>query len=169
MTLAGPVAGLFGKLPLQGDFVDRGLPPAFRKLWDLWITRHIAPRQRGGAGFPAGGLRFRLVSGGATAAGLILPSHDSAGRRFPLSLMVIGDGAMDQAAIDLWCHAAVMVGAGAMDADTLWHALDRLPVPELQGPAGPTVLELWAEGGQPQGVSDDPGDASAVLDRLLTT
>lgn len=167
MTETGPVAGLFGKLPLHGDFIDRGLPPAFRRLWDQWITRHIAPRQRGGARFPDGGLRFRLVSGGATAAGLILPSQDSADRAFPLSLMVIGDGAMDQAAIDLWCNAALLVPFRALDADVLWQTLDGLPGPDLHGPAGPTVLELWVDGERPQGLPNDPGDVAAMVARLL--
>ena len=39
-----PVAAIFGKLPATGDFVWRGLPDAFRKHWDFWLTRHIAPQ-----------------------------------------------------------------------------------------------------------------------------
>ena len=70
-----PVAGFFGKLPATGDFVCRGLPDAFRKPWDSWLTRYIAPLQRGGHSFPQGGLRFRLPSGGHLAAGVILPSQ----------------------------------------------------------------------------------------------
>ena len=167
MTGEPATAGLFGKLPGHGDFVDRGLPPAFRKLWDQWITRHIAPRQRDGARFPAGGLRFRLVSGGATAAGLILPSQDSAGRAFPLSLMVIGDGAMDVGAIDLWCDAGLLLPVGGMDVDALWHALDAIHAPEAKGQAGQTVLELWAEGVPQVAMPDDPDAATALIHRLL--
>ena len=167
MTEEPATAGLFGKLPGHGDFVDRGLPPAFRKLWDQWITRHIAPRQRDGARFPARGLRFRLVSGGATAAGLILPSHDSADRLFPLSLMVIGDGAIDVGAIDLWCDAALLLPVGGMDADGLWQALDTIPAPGVGDVAGPTLLDLWAEGVPQVAMPDDPDAATALIHRLL--
>ena len=117
--------------------------------------------------FPDGGLRFRLVSGGATAAGLILPSHDSAGRLFPLSLMVIGDGAIDTGAIDLWCDAALSVPSGGLDADELWQALDAVPAPEAKGPAGVTLLELWLAGGPPAAMPDDPDAASGLIHRLL--
>lgn len=166
MTEDRPAAGLFGKLPLQGDFVERGLPPAFRRQWDMWITRHIAPRQRGGALFPGGGLRFRLVSGGATAAGLILPGGDSAGRLFPLSLLLIADGALAAAAIDRWCDDALVLPLADLDADALWLALDGLTVPEITGPAGPPALDLWAGGGLPEGFSDT-ADGAALLQRLL--
>jgi type VI secretion system protein ImpM len=141
-----PVAGFFGKLPTTGDFVWRGLPDAFRKHWDFWLTRYVAPLERAGHVFPTGGLRFRLPSGGRLAAGVILPSRDSAGRHFPLSLLLIAEGDLTLAQIDPWCDAALDLAPESLTTDALWHALDALPAPEALGiVTGP--MQLWARGG----------------------
>jgi type VI secretion system protein ImpM len=159
-----PVAGLFGKLPTTGDFVWRGLPDAFRKHWDLWLTRHIAPLQRHGLAFPPGGLRFRLPSGSRLAAGLILPSGDSAGRTFPLSLLLIADGDLTSAEIDGWCNAALALQPETLTPDALWQALDALPAPDPQGTAT-GLMQLWTTGNPPVfTTAEDPFAAlSAVL------
>lgn len=158
-----PVAGFFGKLPATGDFVWRGLPDAFRKAWDAWLTRHIAPLQRDGLVFPPAGLRFRLPSGGHLAAGVILPSKDSAGRRFPLSLLLVADSDLSPGQIDLWCDAALALCPAALAPDPLWHALDALPGPDPQGPvSGP--MQFWCAGGPP--LSCAAADPDATL-RLL--
>jgi type VI secretion system protein ImpM len=158
-----PVAGLFGKLPATGDFVWRGLPDAFRKHWDFWLTRHVAPLERAGRGFPNDGLRFRLPSGGHLAAGVILPSQDSAGRHFPLSLLLIAEGDLTPVQIDLWCDAALALLPAAQTPDALWHALDALPSPTPKGHAtGP--MQLWAPGGQTHATeASDPLEALHAL------
>jgi type VI secretion system protein ImpM len=159
-----PVAGFFGKLPSTGDFVSRGLPEAFRRHWDAWITRTVAPLQRDGVAFPDGGLRFRLVSGGRLAAGVILPSQDSAGRLFPLSLLFIAEGGLARPAIDAWCDAALALAPDVLTPDALWLALDDLPAPEPKGPAiGP--MQLWTPG-VPE-VSTDPDIAGDTVRQLL--
>lgn len=141
-----PVAGFFGKMPATGDFVWRGLPDAFRKAWDAWLTRHIAPLQRNGMAFPPEGLRFRLPSGGHLAAGLILPGGDSAGRMFPLSLVLIADGDLSPDLIDPWCDAALALDPATLTPDALWQALDALPCPDPQDRVtGP--MQLWRAGG----------------------
>lgn len=141
-----PVAGVFGKLPSTGDFVWRGLPDAFRKHWDFWLTRHVAPLERAGHTFPPGGLRFRLPSGGRLAAGVILPSLDRAGRHFPLSLLLIAEGDLTPAQIDPWCDAALDLAPHSLAVDALWHALDALPAPAPHGPVH-GLMQLWARGG----------------------
>ncbi|WP_333816600.1 type VI secretion system-associated protein TagF [Tabrizicola sp.] len=157
-----PVAGFFGKLPATGDFVSRGLPDTFRKPWDAWLTRHVAPLQREGLIFPPGGLRFRLPSGGHLAAGLILPSQDSAGRLFPLSLLFIAGGDVTPDQIDPWCDAAT--GLEILSADDLWHALDALPAPVPDGPAtGP--MQLWVRSQPP--LFTAPDDPDTLLRKLL--
>ena len=159
-----PVAGFFGKLPATGDFVCRGLPDAFRKPWDSWLTRHIAPLQRGGHSFPQGGLRFRLPSGGRLAAGVILPSQDSAARLFPLSLLLIAKGDLTPGQIDPWCDAALALARET--PDDLWLALDALPAPEPQGAAtGP--MQLWTPDHLP--LATDPAAPEATLAQLLGT
>ena len=157
-----PVAGFFGKLPGSGDFVERGLPPAFRRQWDRWLTTHVAPRARAGARFPQGGLRFKLVSGGASAGGVIVPSHDSAGRVFPLSLLLIAKGGLASEAIDRWCDAALIEFDPAMDPDALWLALDGVAAPELAGKATTACLYLWSAGRRPVRF----GDGTPLADLL---
>lgn len=158
-----PVAGFFGKLPSTGDFVARGLPDAFRRNWDTWLTRHIAPLQREGLAFPPGGLRFRLVSGGRLAAGVIRPSQDSAGRLFPLSLLVIADGDLTQPQIDTWCDAVLALLSDALTPDALWHALDAVETFLPDGPAtGP--MQLWIPG---QPARDSTADSGTTTARQL--
>jgi type VI secretion system protein ImpM len=148
-------AGFFGKIPAAGDFVARGLSPAFRKAWDLWVTRHLIPLLDGE--WPAGGLRFRLASGGRVAAGVVVPSADAAGRRFPLSLVVIAPGLPLPEALDPWCDAALAAAGpsllGQAGPDDLWAALEALDVPEVaaEGPG----LALWRRGEEAEECAPD--------------
>lgn len=159
-----PVAAIFGKLPATGDFVWRGLPDAFRKHWDFWLTRHIAHLQRHGHVFPSGGLRFSLPSGGRLAAGVILPSRDKAGRHFPLSLLLLADGDLEPREIDAWCDAALALRPETLAPDDLWQALDALPAAEPTGAAsGP--MQLWTPGQAP--IETDPAAPEAALRLLL--
>lgn len=159
-----PVAAIFGKLPATGDFIWRGLPDAFRKHWDFWLTRHIAHLQRHGHVFPPGGLRFRLPSGGRLAAGVILPSRDRAGRHFPLSLLLLADGDLRIQQVDTWCDAALALRPETLAPDDLWQALDAIAAPE---PAGPALgqMQLWTPG-QPA-IATDPETPEAALRQLL--
>jgi type VI secretion system protein ImpM len=160
-----PVAGFFGKLPTTGDFVWRGLPDAFRRHWDSWITRNVAPQLRGGLALPSGGLRFRLPSGGRLAAGLILPSHDSAGRHFPLSLLLIADGDLTPLQVDSWCDAVLELPVSGLTADSLWLGLDALPAPEAAGSAS-GALQLWTPDRPVE--ETDATDPTEALHRLLS-
>lgn len=167
-VLSPPEAGFFGKLPATGDFVTRGLPEPFRRQWDRWVTHHLAPRLEAGAAWPEGGLRFRLSSGGRMAAGVVLPSRDSAGRDFPLSLVLIAEGLPAPAGLDPWSDAAAEVArmaiAGQGGADALWAALEALDPPA--GPAGPAVpMELWSRGQPPAPCA--PEAPEALLDRFF--
>ena len=75
--------GFFGKLPSTGDFVTRGLPAAFVRFWDGWVSRHLVARLDRA-------LRFFLGSPGPLT-GVVLPSTDRAGRRYPLTLAARAD------------------------------------------------------------------------------
>lgn len=167
-VLTPPYAGFFGKLPVTGDFVARGLPDAFRRHWDLWVTRHLASRLRAGTAWPQGGLRCRLTSGGRVAGVVVVPSADNAGRLFPLSLAVIGANLPGPMDLCDWfsgarrCAEAAM--ARHMGADALQEALDALPPPEGDYGDAPPML-IWTRRYPPEAVAmDDPG---AALDRML--
>jgi type VI secretion system protein ImpM len=160
-----PEAGLFGKLPSTGDFVARGLPPAFRRRWDAWVTLHLSNRLKDGTCWPVGGLRFRLVSGGRVAAGAIVQSQDSAGRAFPLSLLLIGADLPAPDTLDQWCDAALAAAElalrGDLDADGLLIALDEVPVPDGAGDKA-NGLQLWTA--QQPATACDPAAPQAAID-----
>ena len=79
---------------------------------------------------------------------MILPSEDSAGRLFPLSLILIADGDLSPGQIDLWCDAALALRPATLAPDPLWHALDALPGADPQGEVtGP--MQLWRAGSSP--------------------
>ena len=87
--------GWYGKLPAQGDFVTRRLPPSFIEPWDAWLNAMLSgSRERLGSAWrdaflSAPAWRFMLapgVVGQQGWAGLIVPSVDSVGRYFPLTV-----------------------------------------------------------------------------------
>lgn len=153
-------AGFWGKLPGCGDFVARGLPDAFRGCWDHWASRHLAGRE----GWPDGGLRLRIAVPGRVAAGLVLPSRDRIGRRFPLALFLLADALPAPAALEPWCDAALQA-AGETAPEALWQALTALPQP--MGAAGPDdPLLLWRRGGA--AMPTDPGAPGPALARIFS-
>lgn len=95
-----PEPGWFGKLPCQGDFLVRRLPPSFVEPWDAWLSTGLAEwKQRS----PEGWLRhyldapsqvFLLMPGALVPAsiapcmfgGVLMPSVDQVGRYFPFTL-----------------------------------------------------------------------------------
>jgi type VI secretion system protein ImpM len=87
--------GWYGKLPASGDFVTRRLPPAFIEPWDAWLNQMLAgSRELLGAAWrqaflSAPAWRFVLapgVLGPQGWAGLLVPSVDSVGRYFPMTI-----------------------------------------------------------------------------------
>lgn len=91
--------GFCGKIPGRGDFVQAGLPRAFVDPWDAWMQRMIlASRALLGkewvpAWLEAAVWRFALspgICGPGSVLGLWMPSVDSVGRYFPLTLAAVG-------------------------------------------------------------------------------
>lgn len=88
--------GLFGKLPAHGDFISRRLPQSFISIWDEWLQCSVAGSQELLADdwldlFLTGAIwRFALRPGvidDSGWAGILVPSVDSVGRYFPLTLV----------------------------------------------------------------------------------
>ena len=87
--------GVFGKLPNQGDFIQRHLPGSFIEPWDRWLQESIAcSREQLGERWldiylTSPMWRFLLspsIAGQAPWAGVLMPSVDRVGRYFPLTL-----------------------------------------------------------------------------------
>ncbi|MCG8317134.1 MAG: type VI secretion system-associated protein TagF [Pseudomonadales bacterium] len=89
------VIGLYGKLPAHGDFLTRRLSREFIHGWDDWLQRAVASSQEQlgqqwlDIYLTSPIWRFVLSSGvvdNQPWAGVLMPSVDSVGRYFPLTL-----------------------------------------------------------------------------------
>ena len=87
--------GVFGKLPMFGDFIQRNLPPTFVSVWDEWLQHYIAgPREQMGEHWldiyltsPVWRFIFSVGTIDSHAwAGIMIPSVDQVGRYYPFSV-----------------------------------------------------------------------------------
>ncbi len=163
--------GFFGKMPGRGDFVRRDLPNAFVDIWDEWLTECIA-RSRAALGHHwtdawlcAPVWRFALGGGlcGPTAwAGVMMPSVDSAGRYFPLTLVASVAGAEIPTSlliggwIDALENAAISALDDATGFDGFAAAVSALPAPAPQ--VDPSV-----DGARSMGNALDPMGFASLL------
>ena len=91
---AALVPGWYGKLPGMGDFAHRRMPESFLQAWDAWLQAGLhGLRERHSdwvQHYLEGDLWFFLLGPGVASArpwlGVLMPSVDSAGRYFPLTL-----------------------------------------------------------------------------------
>ena len=95
-------AGLYGKHPGFGDFIAAGLPDGIVALLGDWMQRVLGDwRLAAGDGWQAAfdaspGLGFWIggaLTGELPLRGVWAPSHDRAGRRFPLLVVQAGGAA----------------------------------------------------------------------------
>jgi type VI secretion system protein ImpM len=95
VTLQSPV-GFFGKLPCNGDFLQRRVPQLFLDAWDPWLQECVhesrkALQEKWLPTYLTSPLwRFVLpdsVCGSGAYAGLLAPSVDRVGRYFPLTIV----------------------------------------------------------------------------------
>ena len=135
--------GVFGKYPLAGDFVTRGLPIGLKRPLDRWITQNLATRE---TGWPTGGMRGVLGLGGTKTLLLALQSHDKTGRSFPL--VALASPPSTRAEADKWCEtvlpALTAAVSGEMDIDALLAtASEAAPASALSMP--PTFWSAESE------------------------
>lgn len=157
--------GLFGKIPAQGDFIERNLQRSFTLPWDDWLQRCLAASRE-----QLGELwldiylssplwRFCLSPGAVdnTAwAGILMPSVDAVGRYYPLTLAqpVAGNSNLFEflSRNDAWYTAlenlAVTALQGDVDAEALMaELLNVVAATECTPQSGPAVVRLthgWA-------------------------
>ncbi|MFD1033462.1 type VI secretion system-associated protein TagF [Sphingomonas hankookensis] len=116
-------AWVFGKLPVHGDFVARGMTAEDRAAFDTWLSASLLDaRETYGAGFAD---RFDAAqpwrAEGDGVAGAVAASQDAVGRRFPL-LLLTAAAAFDPAACEELLRSAIMEG---WDVDRLAMAAER--------------------------------------------
>lgn len=165
--------GFYGKLPTTGDFVTRRLPLDFVQSWDRWLAKHLAPLI--GSELWDDSVALRFLSGASAfgpAAGVVLPSNDRIGRRFPLSIVSAVDTVFIEhaRAADGWFSHLETLGfaaqAGEFSPDELDGALLDSPLPAVEG--GTEVIYgmvVWTAHSDLYDV--DPEAPQAVLERLL--
>jgi len=131
MSDAG-AAGWFGKIPALGDFTGRRLPPEFVEPWDQWLSTELSDaRQLLGPDWPPSHLdapiwRFVLTPGVLDSRywfGILLPSADRVGRRFPLSLAASGEQAF--ARLHAWWAGLASAALKSREPDCDAEALDQ--------------------------------------------
>lgn len=170
MSFAGTLtlaAGFAGKIPARGDFLRVGLPSSFAQPWDMWLAEGLAAAQQAlGADFDDAYMeapvwRFALAPGTAgqdAVAGVLLPSIDKVGRRFPLTaaLVLPGGDAPGLAADAAWFTAIEDAARPAVESDVepddLAARLAAIAPPELGFlpervllPEGGALEEAWPQ------------------------
>lgn len=145
--------GAFGKMPSLGDFFQITSPSGFVRVWDAWLqdTMLNAAATGGGAWdeqyMSAPIWRFTLaagLAGSAPVAGVLMPSVDRVGRRFPLTLMVPLRGGADAPFAHLALTrdferletCALDCLSDQMTREGLIGALAALPVPDITAAPG---------------------------------
>lgn len=147
--------GLHGKLPAHGDFLTRRLNREFIHGWDDWLQRAIASSQEQLAGewlniyLTSPIWRFVLSSGVVDSqpwAGVLMPSVDSVGRYFPLTLArpmpELASPSEMLVRGDQWFTGLEEIALTGLQEDTTVDALDTA----LQGYAEPPVSGTAAVG-----------------------
>lgn len=162
-----PAPGFHGKVPSHGDFVSRRLPRSFVEPWDQWLQQAVAASRRQlGDGWLDSYLtspiwRFALpegLCGGQAMAGVLMPSVDSVGRYFPMTIAAPVPACDNPLALAAgaaaWFGAAEDLALTCLDGD---FALDRfadrlaelgpLPSGDMPAPAlpigAPEALAGW--------------------------
>lgn len=87
--------GIFGKIPAHGDFIDRQVPRSFLDVWDEWLQRSVSSSKEllaeGWLDIYLTSPIWRFVASPGVIdqsawAGILVPSVDSVGRYFPLTI-----------------------------------------------------------------------------------
>ena len=126
--------GAYGKMPALGDFFRLGAAREFVTPWDIWLqSTLLTARQDLGAQFDdcymsAPIWRFSLppsVAGTQGVVGVLMPSVDRVGRRFPLTLLA-QTGYEEQAPLrNLIWQGPVLDAVEALALDALDDAMTR--------------------------------------------
>lgn len=146
---------LFGKLPSHGDFVARGLAAMDRDALDRWLSAGLKDaRAAFGPDFDAlydhaPAWRFAAMEGEGdkAVAGVLAPSIDRAGRRYPLYLVLAGIDAGHVVPAAEWCEELIRDAfRGGWDVDRLVR--EAAGFVSAPGETPPVLPGWWSIGGE---------------------
>ncbi|MEX0350632.1 MAG: type VI secretion system-associated protein TagF [Paracoccaceae bacterium] len=163
-----PGFGAFGKMPSVGDFFRLNISASFVQVWDEWIQRGMLDGQNNSGEawdrlyMSAPIWRFCLspgLAGPHKMLGVLMPSVDRVGRRFPLTLAARvsaeGSAILDHfRETDLYLRLEDLALAALEDdmtRDKLAAALEEVPKPQRRSDArvrkaGNTLVITQGEG-----------------------
>ncbi|MDH5326814.1 MAG: type VI secretion system-associated protein TagF [Gammaproteobacteria bacterium] len=146
MSTATSGPGFYGKIPSNGDFLNRRTPREFLEPWDAWLQKSIARSKEQLSDqwldtyLTSPIWRFVLgpsICGNQAYAGVLMPSVDKVGRYFPLTILVPIPNGFNilQLPKDMndWFDAAEQQALNALDEpfdlDAFDKAVEQLDVP----------------------------------------
>lgn len=138
-----PELGLFGKIPAKGDFVRHNVSGPTGRAFEQWVQESNDALRGAGGELPEHTVRVVFTPPGSetTVIGVLVPSEDKVGRKYPLAVFVEAPVAETREALSAlpvawsaFLDAAAALGARGreLDLDQLRAALPGLPQP---GPA----------------------------------
>ncbi len=154
--------GYYGKLSCLGDFVRRNLDPGFIEPWDAWLQDTIsAGKAARGENwtpdyFSAPIWRFSLapgICGDDAMIGLLMPSVDSVGRHFPLTIACAAPVGGPWAALSAAAPALPALEAAALTTlddharrDAFDDALSAAAAPSARVSPDGALADRWVAG-----------------------
>lgn len=172
-------AGFFGKLPANGDFVTRRLPPGFQRQWDEWLQNVIVcSKEQLGEDWLDIYLtspiwRFTLspdLIEPQAWAGVLMPSVDRVGRYFPLTIAAPLGMNLDLLQVieqaEPWFEKLDQIALSVLDEDCTLEVLDS----KLADLGGPNVTSHERSGASGHAQSSKMAMRTGVLsiDNLST-
>jgi type VI secretion system protein ImpM len=132
------VPAWFGKLPGLGDFAQRRMEPGFLEVWDRWLQHGLQHMRAQRDDWLAHYLQAPLwcfalgqdVAGDKPWIGVLMPSVDSVGRYFPLTLAIELEQDAQATADDpmagmrQWWARSAQAALSALDSDLDASAFD---------------------------------------------
>lgn len=145
-------------MPSVGDFFRTNPPPGFVSLWDQWLQRTLVEGERllaqdwDAAYMSAPIWRFTLSEGLASPAklmGVLMPSVDRVGRRFPLTIVApitwTGPAAVDHLSQDGVFTMLEELALGALSEDMSKERLEA-DLSKLPAPVKPRPIHVYRDG-----------------------
>ncbi|MEZ4335006.1 MAG: type VI secretion system-associated protein TagF [Sandaracinaceae bacterium] len=135
-----PELGLFGKIPAKGDFIRHNVASPTSRAFEQWVQESNDALRGAGGEIPSQVIRVVFTPPGSdtTIIGVLVPSEDKVGRKFPLAIFAETPIAPTREAISAlpvsWSPfldqaAALAMRGRELELEQLCAALPGIPQP----------------------------------------